>query len=70
MAEHTIKQMAALLAPYAENGESAVVSKLKDFKDSPCLPCCRSLCRIGREEPEVRSRPLSRSTIDAWTSGQ
>ena len=47
MAGHTIKQIAALLGPYAENGEGAVASKLSDFKDSPEFRCCPSLCRVG-----------------------
>ena len=70
MAGHTIKQIAALLAPYAENGESAVVSKLKDFKDSPAFHAVVACVESAEKNPKFAADHYQRSTAHARIAGQ
>lgn len=48
----TIKQIAALLGPYAENGEGAVSSRLNDYKDSPSFAAVIACIESAEKNPK------------------
>ena len=52
MAGHTIKQIATLLGPYAENGEGVVASRLSDYKDSPSYAAVEACIESAEKNPK------------------
>lgn len=48
----TVKQMAALVGPYAENGEGSVASKLSDYKVSPAFAAVEACVESAERNPK------------------
>ena len=47
----SIKQMAALIGPYSENGASVVASRLSDYKESPAFAAVVACVESAERNP-------------------